>query len=276
MARHAELESLAERLGATLVASSTAGWGDARVTTRVVRSDARVVAARRLSGPTAHSDARRMAAVMGRLRDNGIPVPPADAIEDASGSLAWLVTAWVEGDTGAAWLESPDRARHLAGRMGELAARLATVDGSGLGLDARAPPDGDVAALARRQLETVSIDDDARRALEPHLERLAAEPDRPAVFVHGDFAPINVVIDAGGEVVALLDVEHARLAPPRSDAAWWGWVVGHHHPEAWTAAGRTFLAAAGIRGVGDEERLGAPAFFQLLAWAATSSDPAAR
>src|SRR3954452_12151943 len=132
MARDAELQSLAEQLGAALVASSPVGWGDARATSRLVLSDARVVAARRFSGTSAHSDARRMAAVMGRLRDSGIPVPRADAIEDPFGSVAWLITPWVEGDTGAAWLQSAERARHLAARMGDLAARLATVDGSGL------------------------------------------------------------------------------------------------------------------------------------------------
>src|SRR3954453_17766769 len=130
MARDAELESLAEQLGAALVASSTVGWGDARATTRLVLSDGRVVAARRFSGTTGHSDAERMAAVMGRLRDNWIPAPRAAAIGDPSGSVAWLITPWVDGETGAAWLQSAERARHLAGRMGELAARLATVDSS--------------------------------------------------------------------------------------------------------------------------------------------------
>ena len=39
-----------------------------------------------------------------------------------------------------------------------------------------------------------AVDDAVRRALEPQLEVLAAQPDHPAVFAHGDFAPINVVI----------------------------------------------------------------------------------
>ena len=31
-----------------------------------------------------------------------------------------------------------------------------------------------------------------------------------------------------------------------ADVAWWGWVVRHHHPDAWGAAWPTFRAAAGV------------------------------
>ena len=67
----------------------------------------------------------------------------------------------------------------------------------------------------------------------------------PLTFVHGDFAPINVILAADGSVAALLDFEHAGIGDPLMDVAWWGWVVRHHHPDAWAAAWPTFCAAAG-------------------------------
>ena len=77
----------------------------------------------------------------------------------------------------------------------------------------------------------------AIRAIDPKLAPLA--------FVHGDFAPINVILAADGSVAALLDFEHADIGDPLTDVAWWGWVVRHHHPDAWAAAWPTFCAAAG-------------------------------
>ena len=72
----------------------------------------------------------------------------------------------------------------------------------------------------------------------------AFEGTRP-VFAHGDLAPVNVVMDGGagpGVVVALLDLERARLAHPLFDAAWWSWVVRYHHPSRSPAAGHAFLS----------------------------------
>src|SRR4029077_9024393 len=91
----------------------------------------------------------------------------------------------------------------------------------------------------------------AVRAIDPRLAPLA--------FVHGDFAPINVVLAADGTVAVLLDFEHAHVADPLADVAWWGWVVRHHHPDAWAAAWPTFCAAAGA----DPERDG-PALRALM------------
>jgi aminoglycoside phosphotransferase (APT) family kinase protein len=105
---------------------------------------------------------------------------------------------------------------------------------------------------------------------------LAADEDRRSGFVHGDFAPINVLVDAAGEIVALLDLEHARTGPRGVDVAWWGWVVRHHHPVAWAAAWRPLCTAAGMDPDADAARLHA----QMLAWlldrAGTALDPIAR
>lgn len=76
------------------------------------------------------------------------------------------------------------------------------------------------------------------------IQQLATATLTP--FAHGDFAPINVIVDADGAIVALLDFEHAGPGPGLLDVAWWGWVVRHHHPKAWEAAWPVFLAGAGL------------------------------
>ena len=60
------------------------------------------------------------------------------------------------------------------------------------------------------------------------------------------------------------------------DVAWWGWVVRHHHPEAWAAAWPTFRAAAGVEpGVTDAD-LHALALLELARRVVSAADAEAR
>ena len=217
--RPAELGDLAALLGSSIRASEPVAWGDAHATHRVWLADGRSFALRRFAGAKANARAERISRLMSRLARAGLPVPSPIVAEMHGGP--WLLTPWIEGMTGASWLGDPDRARHLADRMGRLAARLRTVELDG--------------------------DPSDERGVDPP----ATDTSGQRVFVHGDFAPINVVMRDDGEIGALLDFEHAGAGPDLLDTAWWGWVVRHHHPEAWTAAWPTFLAAAGL----DRERV---------------------
>lgn len=215
--RDPELDEVADRLGAALVTAEPVGWGDARATHRLSLSDGHAVAARRVTGSAPRARVERIARLMTGLAEAGLPVPVPTIVETAG--APWLVTPWVDGETGATWLDDPDRARHLADRMGRLAMRLRAVDLDSVG-------------AAPRRAEAVrpgpgSVDD--------HI-----------AFVHGDFAPVNVVIQADGEIAALVDFEHAGSGPALLDVAWWGWVVRHHHAEAWAAAWPTFVGASGL------------------------------
>lgn len=240
-----DLEQIAERLGSRLEQAEPAGWGDARATQRLSLSDGRRFAARRFGGTEAGPLARRIAAIMAGLARAGLPVQPSTVVE--TDRATWLLTAWIDGETGAGWLDEPDRARQLAERMGRLALRLRAVDPAGLGLAVpRAAPDESVDAV----------------------DRLA--------FVHGDFAPVNVVMTAEGEIAALLDFEHAGTGPGLLDVAWWGWVVRHHHPDAWTAAWPTFLRAAGVAPGRAEASLHELALRTLGSRAAAAQDAEAR
>ena len=168
------LSDLAERLGAPLRMADPVGWGDARATHRLSLADGRQFAARRFAGPASLPRAERTGRLMARLAQVGLPVPSPTILDMPDGP--WLVTGWVEGETGARWLDDPDRARHLADRMGRLASRLRTIDLGSLDLEDRAsavPADGEMAKLG--------------------------------AFVHGDFAPVNVVLDVEGEIAALVD-----------------------------------------------------------------------
>ncbi|HEY6013399.1 MAG TPA: phosphotransferase, partial [Candidatus Limnocylindrales bacterium] len=127
-----DLEQIAERLGSRLEQAEPAGWGDARATQRLSLSDGRRFAARRFGGTEAGPLARRIAAIMAGLARAGLPVQPSTVVE--TDRATWLLTAWIDGETGAGWLDEPDRARQLAERMGRLALRLRAVDPAGLGL----------------------------------------------------------------------------------------------------------------------------------------------
>jgi len=240
-----ELDDVAGRLGSPLRAAEPVGWGDARATHRLSLADGRSYAARRFAGPGRIAHIGKVVRIMSRLADAGLPVPTPTIVETLA--APWLVTPWIEGETGASWLADPDRARHLADRMGRLASRLRDVELDTDPFDGhpRGSPPASAAAGAR-------------------------------AFVHGDFAPINVVIGADGEISALLDFEHAGEGPALLDIAWWGWVVRHHHPEQWVTAWPAFLAAAGLEPGDIEARLHELALQTLADRAAASHDAAER
>jgi len=208
-----DLETVARAFGATLGRASRAPWGDADATWHLWLETGRRVVARRFDRRST-GEAERLATVMRQSADAGLPVPRARVV--TTRNATWLVTAHVEGATGAAWLDTDDRARVIAATMGHLRRRLRDLEAEGL----------------------FAADDAVRDGRAGHLAG--------STFVHGDFAPINVIVDGTGRILALLDFEHVRLGHPLEDVAWWGWVVRHHHPAAWAAAWPTFAKVAGV------------------------------
>ncbi len=74
-----------------------------------------------------------------------------------------------------------------------------------------------------------------------------AEHDEPAVLVHGDYGPNNVLLDAAAqEVIAVVDWEWAHAGDPVEDLAWCEWIIRMHHP-AHVAALSAFFDAYGHR-----------------------------
>jgi aminoglycoside phosphotransferase (APT) family kinase protein len=240
----ADAADLATRLGARLRRIEAVGWGDAVATHRLELDDGRTVAARAITGAAALATAERQAAVLARLLESGLPAPEPTVVPMTS--QVWLLTPWVEGETGATWLDTPERARSLARGAGRIARDLRRVDPGGLGLEEAGATGPGSAAQARDWLRSARPQvDRTTAAVEDAIRWLDAAVWSPS-FVHGDLAPVNLIVDPDGAIVALLDVERATVGSPIADAAWWGWVVRHHHPEAWAASGEGFGRAAGL------------------------------
>ena len=263
---------VAAALGSPLAAAEPVGWGDARATFRLTLANGSKYAVRRLPG---HHDtlARRIASTAAVFADAGLPAPRATVIQATAAT--WLSVPWIDGTTGAAWLDDPDRARHLADRMGELVRHFDRIDPAGLPIEPGAPGDAGATAIADR-LASLALEPRVRRAVESAMSGGYRAGSGPPRVVHGDFAPINVIVGADGEIAALLDFEHAHAGDPHTDVAWWGWVVRHHHPEAWAAAWPTFRAAAGVEAGVTDAALHDVALLELARRAESAADEEAR
>jgi aminoglycoside phosphotransferase (APT) family kinase protein len=167
---------------------------------------------------------------------------------DGHGRTPYVVSRFVPGISGRELLGNDASAALVGAAIGRVAREIAGVPTAGLHLPRTWGDPARLGAAARRWLEEAgpSVGAVAARRIQGLVERL---PDGFAgvrsVFAHGDLAPVNVLI-RDGTVVALLDLERARLAHPLFDAAWWRWIVRYHHPARWPAAGGAFLSAAGI------------------------------
>ena len=273
----AGLTAVAMALGSRSVTSRPVGWGDAGATYRLELSDGRSVAVRRGSGPAASDTIERTARVMRGLAASGLPVPTANVVR--ASDATHLVTPWIEGMTGAAWLDDADRAIRLAEEMGALARRLRSVDPSLFASDAAPVRSRELALVATANLDRLveNLQAVTYRAMVAAIDWLAATDRWRPVVVHGDFAPVNVIVGPDGRILALVDFEHARVGSPMADVAWWGWVVRHHHPNAWRAAWPTFRAAAGVpSGELADDEVRAVMLVRLLESVATAADAATR
>jgi Ser/Thr protein kinase RdoA (MazF antagonist) len=274
-------------LGSAVVSASRIPWGDSRATYRVELSAGRAVAARALRGADALDRAETLARRAALLVAGGIAVAhPARSVavdgDGADGVRALSVTPWIDGATGASALSDPDAARRLAMSMGELAGRIAALDASRLEAahDWRTPADLTAAAerwLAAIRPEAVAATSAAaRRALDTVAAAWDATPAFAVGLAHGDFAPVNVIVDPAGRLV-VVDLDDLQPGPRLLDLAWWGWVVRHHHPEAWTWSWPSLLSGAGLEPGPRLDALAvAIALVRLAERAATTTDPDAR
>ncbi len=187
----------------------------------------------------------RLARTLARVAP-ALPVPPVVA-GDASAKVPWLATPYVPGTPGRDLLRGDAEAARLGAAVGGLARALRSVPPTGLLLPRRWAEPVRLQTAARDWLARArdALGADLADRLGHRIEAIPAVLDAPPVFAHGDLAPVNVVL-RGGEVVALLDLERARLAHPLYDAAWWTWVIRVHHPERAASAGDRFLEAAGL------------------------------
>jgi aminoglycoside phosphotransferase (APT) family kinase protein len=264
----AEFDDVARALGTRLVRSAAIGWGDARATDRLDLVDGRRVAVRRHAGPEiARSD--RTAGIMTRAAASGLPVP--DPILLHTAAATWLVTPWVDGPLGSSWLDTPARARALAGSMSSLWRQVVALAPAVI-VDPAAPPDSDPDESG----VVDGLDPSTRDVVDAAFGTIAGRQTEARTFVHGDFAPINVVLDADGTIRALLDFEHAHVGSRLEDVAWWSWVVRYHHPDAWAEAWPAFCDSAEVDPVADAVLVEALAMSELVRRASAAPDDRSR
>lgn len=188
--------------------------------------------------------ARRLPAVLAEV---GVPSPGLlDA--DPEGDPPWLLRQWVPGRPGSE-VRTAAEVRRLATGTGRWLAALASADPAGLRLyRAWARPQA-LEGLVDRWLARLALPGDVAEALAADVA-LARRQARPAILAHGDCSPRNTVVAEDGTPVALIDVEFARWADPRFDAAWWQVVADLDDPQRGQARRRSLRAAAGL-GAGD-------------------------
>lgn len=181
------------------------------------------------------------------LAEVGVPSPRLlDA--DPEGRPPWLLRQWVPGRPGSA-VRTTAEGRRLAAGTGRWLVALTAADPGDLRLyRAWARPKA-LEGLVARWLARLALPGDVADALDADAA-LTRRQARPAVLAHGDCSPRNTVVDADGTPVALIDVEFARWADPRFDAAWWQVVAALDGPGR-AAPLRTALRAATGLGAAD-------------------------
>ena len=256
-----DLLELGRLAGAPVVAAERCGWGFENETIAVTLADGGRRIVQRLSAQAGAAQTLQLAAELpARMAAAGIRAPRQLAA-DPGASPPFAVREFLPGEPGAAHMSTKPGATLVARAMGALLPGLARVSVAGVPLDSTWASPERLAQHGQQLLERCRDLLDLRaadllRATVAELPGLFA--DRAAVFAHGDFCPVNVLVEPRPasldeqpsspplKVLGLLDLEFARVADPLFDAAWWGWVVRYHHAERWVVAWPALLAAAGI------------------------------
>lgn len=244
----AALERLGALVGAPVAAAERCGWGFENETLLATLADGRRLIVKLLASRERAAAALRLAGDLPpRLAAAGIRAPHQLAA-DAAADPPYAVLEHIPGEPAAGFMGRPGGAAAVARAMGALLPQLARVPLAGADLDATWARPADLARQAAGQLGRCHALLGGAAAAQVHAligALPAAFAGRPAVFAHGDFCPVNALLD-GAHVVGLLDLEFARMADALFDAAWWGWVVRYHHAGRWASAWPKLLAAAGI------------------------------
>lgn len=243
-----ELERLGALAGGTAVAIDRAPWGFSNRTWIITLAGGERRVVTEYPDPRAGRQAIRMLVALGpRLRGAGIPVPALLRIAPDA-RPPFTVSAFVGGTPGPELLGRAGGAALVGRLLGRVAARLRAIDPAGLPLPGAWSRPGRLATLATGWLDEVSHDLPGadRAAAATAIERLPGLLDRRApVIAHGDLAPANLLV-RDGRTAALVDFEHARLADPAFDPAWFRWMIETHHPDLVPAAWAAFAPASDV------------------------------
>jgi aminoglycoside phosphotransferase (APT) family kinase protein len=227
--------------GVDLRGAAPLRWGFHNETWRVRLVDGRTLAATRLADDGTPRHAVTVLAVVGqRLAEAGLPVPSLVGPWTFESDRV-LVAEFIDGMVGADLLSEPNGPQLIGRLAGSVIRSLGAVDPTGLAIASVWADAHQLARAAARWSRVIrpalSIADRRRLAAAVGLVPLLLA-DRPRVLVHGDLAPVNLLV-RDGRLCGLLDLEAVRLADPLFDAAWFDWLMRFHHPaqrdEAWIA-----------------------------------------
>jgi len=263
-----DIEALSAIIGARVAAAEPCRWGFENRTVIATLEDGRRLVVQRINSRAWADHKLHLARVLpNRLAAVGVRAPH-QLSADAAADPPYAVREYLPGESAASLMGTVAGAIQVARAMGALLPQLALVETADAGLNDTWASPASLTHQAQQQLDRCRslLDAPAGTALEATIAEVAARfADRPAAFAHGDFCPVNALVEMGdGElvinvapptpisylpsprIIGLLDLEFARIADPLFDAAWWGWVVRYHHPERWLHAWPQLLAAAGI------------------------------
>jgi hypothetical protein len=273
--KNTDIEQLSAIVGARVVAVEPCGWGFENRTVIVTLEDGRRLVVQQINSRALAGHKLHLARVLpDRLAEAGLRAPHLLAA-DAAADPPYGVREYLPGAPGASLMGTIEGAGQVARAMGALLPRLALVETAGAGLSDMWASPARLARQAQQQLDRCRslLDAPTCAALEATIAEVVARfAGRPAVFAHGDFCPVNVLLETGDwglgasesspvpspqspitnpqshapRILGLLDLEFACVADLLFDAAWWGWVVRYHHPERWVYAWPQLLAVAGI------------------------------
>jgi aminoglycoside phosphotransferase (APT) family kinase protein len=174
---------------------------------------------------TAH-DMVREHRIISALAPTDVPVAPALGlcVDEAVNGAPFYVMGYVDGlvlrDAGQASLVTPEVRRRAGLSVAENLARIHAVDPDAVGLGDLGRKDGYIERQLKRwngQFDKARTRDVASVS-DAHERLLTAIPEQGApAIVHGDYRLDNCMVDATGEVIAVLDWEICTLGDPLAD-----------------------------------------------------------
>jgi aminoglycoside phosphotransferase (APT) family kinase protein len=175
-------------------------------------------------GAPARSERRTEVELLRRAADAGVPVPAVvwTAGAEDLGSPGFVMEH-IEGETIARRIlredAYADAREKMASQLGEIAARIHSIDASGLGLEA--PSLAPAEAVLDQYTALLDSLGEPHPAFELALRKLRRDPppSRRITVVHGDFRNGNLIVGPDG-VRAVIDWEITHLGDPWEDLAW--------------------------------------------------------
>ncbi|HMO55761.1 MAG TPA: phosphotransferase [Roseiflexaceae bacterium] len=239
-----EFQPIVALVGAAIIRIEACRWGFENETAMATLSDGRDVIVQRIRRiALADHKIELLRTLPPRLAAVGIATPTLIAADPPL-----LMRAYLPGTPANAMVGDATTAPLLAAEMGSLLERLRRVDTNDTPLDTTWATSASLVVAAAAWL-TACRDLLPDRVIAAFHTAIAGLPGlfagRTAAFAHGDFCPVNgLTLD--NRLVALIDLEYARIADPLFDPAWWSWVVRYHHPGRWQQIWPDFCRAAAI------------------------------